>query len=57
MPWQELFDNWTPRVFSPKVLPDPTETERLEEKFQSVRRKLKEASQERRRYSAGLLEN
>jgi hypothetical protein len=56
MPWQKLFDNWTPRVFSPKVIPDPTETERLEEKLQLVRRKLKQASQERRKYADGLLE-
>jgi hypothetical protein len=40
MPWYSFIDIGTPLVFSPKVTPDPTAAERLEEKFQRAIRQL-----------------
>ncbi len=41
MRWYRFSDIWTPLVFSPKVTPDPTSAERLDEKLQQAMRKLK----------------
>ncbi len=41
MRWFRLSDLWTPMVFSPKVMPDPTSAERLDEKFKQAMSKLK----------------
>lgn len=40
MSWYSFIDIGTPLVFSPKVTPDPTAAERLEEKFQRAIRQL-----------------
>lgn len=45
MSWYRFIDIWTPLVFSPKVTPDPTSAERLDEKFALAMRKLKTENQ------------
>jgi hypothetical protein len=43
MRWFRFSDLWTPLVFSPKVTPDPTSAERLDEKFEQAIGKFKGA--------------
>lgn len=38
-------DLWTPMVFSPKVMPDPSNAERLDEKLKQAMSKLKRETQ------------
>lgn len=46
MRWFRFSDLWTPQVFSPKVTPDPTSAERLDEKFEQAISKFKRASKQ-----------
>ena len=41
MSWHTFLDIGTPLVFNPKVVPDPTAAEQLDEKFQHAMRLLK----------------
>lgn len=45
MAWYNFIDIGMPLVFSPKVMPDPTAAERLEEKFQHAMQQLSQKSE------------
>lgn len=51
MRWYRFIDICTPLVFSPKVTPDPTHAERLDEKIRQAAQKLNNHS---RRDRAGV---
>jgi hypothetical protein len=47
MRWFRFIDFWTPQVFSPKVMPDPTSAARLDEKFAVAIQKFKHGHKSR----------